>query len=63
MSDSKRANRVDAPTCPRCRAAQMKEIVAIAPVADDPRGLIAYECPNCSYVTSVVYPSHGAFEA
>jgi hypothetical protein len=29
----------------------MDEVVSIAPVAGEP-GLIAYECPKCSYVTS-----------
>jgi hypothetical protein len=28
-------------------------LVSIAPVAGEP-GLIAYECPKCSYVTSVL---------
>jgi len=31
----------------------MDEVVTIAPVAGEP-GLIAYECPNCGYVTSVL---------
>jgi hypothetical protein len=31
----------------------MDEVVSIAPVAGEP-GLIAYECPKCSYVTSVL---------
>jgi hypothetical protein len=31
----------------------MKEIVRIAPVQSEP-GLIAYECPACGYVTSVL---------
>ena len=31
----------------------MNEVVRIEPIARDP-GLIAYECPNCVYVTSVV---------
>jgi hypothetical protein len=31
----------------------MKEVVRIAPVQNDP-GLIAYECPSCGYVTSVL---------
>jgi hypothetical protein len=31
----------------------MKEVVRIAPVQSDP-GLIAYECPSCGYVTSVL---------
>jgi hypothetical protein len=29
----------------------MEEVVSIAPSFGDP-GLIAYECPNCVYVTS-----------
>jgi hypothetical protein len=33
----------------------MKEVVLIAPVQGDP-GLIAYECPSCRYVTSVLTP-------
>jgi hypothetical protein len=31
----------------------MNEVLWIAPVQTDP-GLIAYECPSCSYVTSVL---------
>jgi hypothetical protein len=31
----------------------MEEVVTIAPVAGDP-GLIAYECPKCQHVTSVL---------
>jgi len=31
----------------------MKDVVTITPVADLP-GLIAYECPNCKYVMSVL---------
>jgi len=38
--------------CPWCKA-PMKEVVRIAPVQSEP-GLIAYECPSCSYVTSVL---------
>jgi transposase-like protein len=38
--------------CPRCKA-PMKDVVRIAPVQSDP-GLIAYECPSCGYVTSVL---------
>jgi hypothetical protein len=34
----------------------MKDVAIIAPLLDEP-GLIAYECPNCVYVTSVLqYP-------
>jgi hypothetical protein len=39
-------------SCPRCRAA-MDEVVRIEPTLGD-KGLIAYECPNCVYVTSVL---------
>jgi rubredoxin len=38
--------------CPRCKA-PMKDVVWIAPVQSDP-GLIAYECPSCGYLTSVL---------
>jgi hypothetical protein len=38
--------------CPRCKAV-MDEVVRIAPLANEP-GLIGYECPACSYATSVV---------
>jgi hypothetical protein len=31
----------------------MTEVLRIAPVQNDP-GLIAYECPYCGYVTSVL---------
>jgi len=39
-------------SCPRCRAA-MDEILRIEPALRE-KGLIAYECPNCVYVTSVL---------
>jgi hypothetical protein len=42
--------------CPRCKA-PMEEVVWIAPVQDEP-GLVGYECPSCSYVTSVLTPSN-----
>jgi hypothetical protein len=51
MSGARRTARSSMP-CPRCKA-PMDEVVSIAPVVGDP-GLIAYECPNCSYVTSVL---------
>jgi transposase-like protein len=38
--------------CPRCKA-PMNEVVRIAPVQNGP-GLIAYECPSCCYVTSIL---------
>jgi predicted nucleic acid-binding Zn ribbon protein len=52
MSDLKRSNRADLPSCPRC-SARMVDVVSIAPLGDEP-GLIAYECPQCGYVTSVL---------
>jgi hypothetical protein len=33
----------------------MKDVVTIAPVASDP-GLVAYECPACKHVMSVLVP-------
>src|SRR4051812_19534453 len=39
-------------SCPRCQAG-MDEIVRIEPTVRD-QGLIAYECPKCVYVTSVL---------
>ena len=37
----------------------MDEVLSIAPLAGEP-GLIAYECPNCGYVTSVLTQPDGA---
>jgi hypothetical protein len=34
----------------------MKRVVTIAPVLHEP-GLIAYECPGCGYVTSILHRS------
>jgi hypothetical protein len=42
----------EAPACPKC-GSTMKDIVTIAPVAGDP-GLVAYECPHCKHVMSVI---------
>ena len=39
--------------CPRCEAT-MKEVVRIAPLGHE-SGLIAYECPACRYLTSVLW--------
>jgi C4-type Zn-finger protein len=39
-------------SCPRCRAT-MDEVVRIEPTVGE-MGLIAYECPKCTYVTSVL---------
>jgi hypothetical protein len=54
MPERQRTKQNDLSRCPRC-AAQMAEVVSIAPL-DYAQGLIAYECPNCRYVTSVVVP-------
>jgi hypothetical protein len=51
MSGARRTARSSMP-CPRCKA-PMDEVVSIAPAVGDP-GLIAYECPKCGYVTSVL---------
>jgi hypothetical protein len=40
------------PACSRCGTA-MKDVVIIQPLAHEP-GLIAYECPSCGYITSVL---------
>ena len=45
--------------CPRCKAPQMAEVVSIAPQLHEP-GLIAYECPRCGYVSSVLVPAPDA---
>jgi hypothetical protein len=34
----------------------MHEVTRIAPLQQEP-GLIAYECPRCSYLTSVFLPA------
>jgi transposase-like protein len=39
-------------SCPRCGTA-MNDVVRIEPTLHEP-GLIAYECPRCVYVTSVL---------
>ena len=45
--------RADLPDSPRCKTAVMLDILSIAPTLHQP-GLIAFECPNCGYVTSVL---------
>src|SRR5262245_11226764 len=52
------SKRRGAVACPR-RKAPMEEVVTIAPAQGDP-GLIAYECPSCGYVTSILTPPRGA---
>jgi hypothetical protein len=39
----------------------MKDVVTIAPLAGDP-GLIAYECPRCGHLMSVLVPAARAEE-
>jgi hypothetical protein len=51
MSGAQRTARSSMP-CSRCKA-PMDELVSIAPVVGEP-GLVAYECPKCGYVTSVL---------
>jgi transposase-like protein len=53
---SELSKRAGAKPCPRCKAS-MEEVLRIAPAQADP-GLIAYECPSCSYVTSDLTPSN-----
>lgn len=57
VSDLSRSKRRRALACTRCGAA-MDEVVSIAPLAGEP-GLIAYECPGCGYVTSVLFHPDG----
>jgi predicted nucleic acid-binding Zn ribbon protein len=53
MSTERRTLREDTDQpCSKC-GATMKNVVTIAPVAGE-RGLIAYECPKCGHLTSVL---------
>jgi hypothetical protein len=52
MSRVQGTDRGETMLCPRC-VASMDEVVRIEPKLGEP-GLIAYECPNCRYVTSVL---------
>ena len=56
MSDERALHVDHLLSCPRCNALDMKEVVSIAPQLHEP-GLIAYECPHCGYVTSVLVPA------
>jgi len=51
MSDARKAER--GLSCPRCKAGDMDELLSIAPSLND-KGLVAYECPSCGCVTSVL---------
>ena len=55
MADARRADR--GMSCPRCKNS-MDELLRIAPTAKD-KGLIAYECSSCGYVTSVLVAANG----
>jgi predicted RNA-binding Zn-ribbon protein involved in translation (DUF1610 family) len=53
MATERRTRREDTDQpCSKC-GATMKNVVTIAPVAGE-RGLIAYECPKCGHLTSVL---------
>ena len=41
--------------CPRCKDT-LREVTRVLPLQNED-GLIAYECPACSYVTSVIRPA------
>ena len=41
--------------CPRCKNT-LREVTRVLPL-QNADGLIAYECPACSYVTSVIWPA------
>jgi predicted RNA-binding Zn-ribbon protein involved in translation (DUF1610 family) len=41
--------------CPRCKNT-LREVTRVPPLQNED-GLIAYECPACSYVTSVIWPA------
>jgi hypothetical protein len=57
MAELERAPPESRPRCRRC-GAQMKDVVTIAPVLNEP-GLIAYECPRCGWVTSELIIADG----
>ena len=52
-----RSEHADFLTCPRC-GTKMPKVVTIAPMGRQP-GLVAYECPKCVYVTSVLVSAEG----
>jgi predicted RNA-binding Zn-ribbon protein involved in translation (DUF1610 family) len=55
MATEPRTRSQDAvPSCAKC-GTTMKDVVTIAPVAHE-NGLVAYECPKCGHVTSVLVP-------
>jgi predicted RNA-binding Zn-ribbon protein involved in translation (DUF1610 family) len=46
--------------CPRCKKT-LREVTRVPPLQTED-GLIAYECPACSYMTSVIWPAKGQTE-
>jgi hypothetical protein len=54
---ARRSEHPDFLTCPRC-GTQMPKVVTIAPMGRQP-GLVAYECPKCVNVTSVLVSAAG----
>ena len=60
MADARRTDR--GMLCARCNSSSMDELLRIAPTNRD-QGLIAYECPSCGYVTSVLVAPNGARSA
>jgi hypothetical protein len=52
VAEEQRTKRADMPACARCGAA-MEEILTILPVVHE-KGLIAYECPKCGYLSSLL---------
>jgi DNA-directed RNA polymerase subunit M/transcription elongation factor TFIIS len=53
VSRQEQTQRAALPDCPRCNSAMMSEILTIAPTLHEP-GLIAYECHNCGYISSIL---------
>jgi hypothetical protein len=53
MPQQPSTTRDDHARCPQCATAPMDEVVTIAPLGEEP-GLVAYECPRCGYVTSLL---------
>jgi DNA-directed RNA polymerase subunit RPC12/RpoP len=42
----------EATVCSKC-GTEMKEVTSVAPTLHDP-GLVAYECPRCGHLTSLL---------
>jgi len=54
MSGEEKTQSGTQPSCTRC-GTKTQEILTIDPVSGDP-GLVAYECPKCGQVMSVLIP-------